>query len=63
MADDVTVMRHGAIVEHGPRFDVLTNPQHPYTRELIASLPGNRIADPLEHGNADEIPDELESAS
>ncbi|GAA2525372.1 ABC transporter ATP-binding protein [Microbacterium mitrae] len=63
VADDVTVMRRGAIVEHGPRFDVLTNPQHPYTRELIASLPGNRIADPLEHGNADEIPDELESAS
>ena len=62
VADDVTVMRHGSVVEHGARFDVLTNPQHPYTRELIASLPGNRIADPLEHGNADDVPDELESA-
>lgn len=49
IADDVAVMRHGEIVEVGSRFDVLTAPQHAYTRELIASLPGNRIGDPLTH--------------
>ncbi|MFT4229821.1 MAG: ABC transporter ATP-binding protein [Microbacterium sp.] len=52
VADDVVVMRHGAVVETGTRFDVLTAPQHPYTRELIESLPGNRIADPLTHEDA-----------
>lgn len=49
IADDVAVMRRGEIVEVGSRFDVLTAPQHAYTRELIASLPGNRIGDPLTH--------------
>lgn len=44
IADEVTVMRYGQIVEKGPRFDVLTDPQHGYTRELIAALPGNSIA-------------------
>ncbi len=43
IADEVTVMRHGSIVEHGHRFDVLTRPSHPYTRELIAALPGNTL--------------------
>jgi peptide/nickel transport system ATP-binding protein len=39
VADRVAVMRHGEIVEHGRALDVLTHPQHPYTRNLLASAP------------------------
>jgi peptide/nickel transport system ATP-binding protein len=40
IADDVAVMRHGAIVEAGPREQIFGSPQHAYTRELLDSLPG-----------------------
>jgi peptide/nickel transport system ATP-binding protein len=39
VADRVAVMRHGEIVETGAVRDVLTRPQHPYTRSLLASAP------------------------
>ena len=39
IADRVAVMRHGALVEHGAAADVLTHPQHDYTRALIAAVP------------------------
>lgn len=39
-ADRVAVMYAGRIVEHGPVRDVLRQPQHPYTRGLISSMPG-----------------------
>ena len=39
VADRVAVMRHGEIVETGPVHDVLTSPQHPYTRSLLAAVP------------------------
>jgi peptide/nickel transport system ATP-binding protein len=51
VADTVTVLRAGQVVESGPRFDVLTRPQHPYTRDLIESLPQHPA---LEHGAAME---------
>lgn len=38
-ADQVAVMYAGRIVEHGPVREVLREPQHPYTRGLLASLP------------------------
>ena len=40
MADDVVVMYLGEVVEHGAKADVLTSPRHPYTKALMASLPG-----------------------
>lgn len=38
-ADEVIVMYRGDIVEQGPVEGVLNNPQHPYTRALIACIP------------------------
>src|ERR1700737_2551576 len=40
IADRVVVMRQGRIVETGDKEDVLANPQHPYTRMLLSSVPG-----------------------
>jgi oligopeptide/dipeptide ABC transporter ATP-binding protein len=40
LADQVAVMYAGRIVERGPASDVLAAPGHPYTRGLLASVPG-----------------------
>jgi peptide/nickel transport system ATP-binding protein len=40
MADRVAVMYAGKIVEEGPVRDILRNAQHPYTKSLLASIPG-----------------------
>ncbi len=37
MADDLTVMRQGKIVEDGRADQMFNDPQHPYTRELLHS--------------------------
>jgi peptide/nickel transport system ATP-binding protein len=37
--DEVLVMRHGRLVEHGPVGDVLGAPAKPYTRELLGAVP------------------------
>lgn len=39
LADDILIMRTGEIVERGKPDAVFANPQHPYTRQLIASIP------------------------
>ncbi|WP_259362964.1 dipeptide ABC transporter ATP-binding protein [Curtobacterium sp. ME12] len=50
LADDVVVMQHGVVVEQGPVGDVLRDPQHPYTKRLLAAIPsahapGARLSD------------------
>lgn len=39
IADDVAVMYMGRIVEHGTAEQVFNNPQHPYTKALMKSVP------------------------
>ena len=40
ICDDVMVMQHGRIVEQGPAGEILTQPQQPYTRQLLEAAPG-----------------------
>ena len=39
MADSVTVLRSGEVVESGDVVTLFASPQHAYTRELIAAIP------------------------
>jgi peptide/nickel transport system ATP-binding protein len=39
IADRVAVMQHGSFVEQGTALSVVQNPEHPYTRQLIAAVP------------------------
>ena len=39
MADDILVMNQGEIVERGTSDEIYANPQHPYTRQLLAAIP------------------------
>ncbi len=43
MADRVAVMYAGQIVEVAPVKELFTNPQHPYTRSLLNSLPSEEL--------------------
>ena len=43
IADEVAVLFHGDVVEHGPVMEIFNHPKHPYTQGLIACRP------PLDH--------------
>ncbi|MDW4551335.1 ABC transporter ATP-binding protein [Defluviimonas sp. D31] len=53
IADRVCVMQGGEIVEQGPVAEIFANPQHPYTKKLLAAEPKGR-PDPVPEG-AEEI--------
>jgi peptide/nickel transport system ATP-binding protein len=42
MADRILVMYAGRVLEHGPTYDVIRRPHHPYTRALVAAIPDVR---------------------
>ncbi len=39
LADRIAVMRRGVLVETGTSQEIFSNPQHPYTQELLAAVP------------------------
>ena len=39
LCDEVVVMQHGRVIEHGPTAAVLDSPREDYTRTLIAAIP------------------------
>ncbi|MBS0244243.1 MAG: ABC transporter ATP-binding protein, partial [Proteobacteria bacterium] len=43
-ADRVVVLYAGRVMEEGPVAAVFQRPRHPYTRALIASIPGRDLA-------------------
>ena len=45
MADEISVMYLGRVVEYGPAETLLSNPMHPYTKALFASTP--KLGEPL----------------
>jgi peptide/nickel transport system ATP-binding protein len=48
IADRIGVMCRGQLVEVGRREQIFTNPQHPYTRALLAAVPYPDLARPLD---------------
>lgn len=54
IADKVAVMKDGRIVELADRETLFRDPQHEYTRMLLAALPGSRIDEAPEGQAADE---------
>ncbi|AUZ88006.1 ABC transporter ATP-binding protein [Arthrobacter agilis] len=43
ISDYVCVMKDGELVEAASSEEVFQNPRHPYTRRLLASIPGNEL--------------------
>jgi peptide/nickel transport system ATP-binding protein len=46
MADDILVMNKGEIVERGTSDEIYANPQHPYTKQLLAAIPRGHAPSP-----------------
>jgi len=43
ISDYVCVMKDGALIEAASSEEIFTNPRDPYTRNLLASIPGNEL--------------------
>lgn len=60
LADRVVVMYLGRVVEDGPTAQIFENPQHPYTRALLAAAPS---VDPAHQHSAPPILGDVPSPS
>ncbi len=57
ISDNIIVLHRGETVECGPIEDVLTQPRHPYTQDLIASIPK---PDPSQKWDDKVVDDQME---
>lgn len=48
VADEVTIMRAGVVVESAPRQQLFTAPRHEYTKALLAAMPGSTLEESLD---------------
>ena len=46
VCDEVIVLQNGRIVEQGSPDQLFQHPQHPYTRRLLAAVPGHALRTP-----------------
>ena len=56
LSQRIAVMRHGYLVEVGPTKEIVTDPQHPYTKRLLSAVP---VPDPAEQTRRRELRDAL----
>ena len=56
-SDKAVILKRGQIVETGPTDEVFGNPRHPYTRDLLASVPElhRRWSEPVEAPFAEPV--------
>ncbi len=62
-ADDVVVMYLGRVVERAPVRAIMKSPRHPYTRGLLASLPGSHGAGRVQGQRLPSIPGSVPALS
>jgi ABC-type glutathione transport system ATPase component len=55
VSDEVVVLYHGDIVEHGTAADLYERPQHAYTRALLDAVPGAPGFDITPHPQEDSV--------
>ena len=48
VCDRIAVMRYGEIVEYRPTVELFAGSEHPYTRELLAAVPGKHLGLPAQ---------------
>ncbi|WP_298129086.1 ABC transporter ATP-binding protein [Micropruina sp.] len=56
LSQRIAVMRHGYLVEVGPTKEIVSDPQHPYTKRLLAAVP---VPDPAEQRRRRELRDAI----
>jgi len=55
VADDVTVLRDGAVVEQAPILDIFDRPRDEYTRDLLAARPVLDVSGPQPNPDAEPL--------
>ncbi|MCJ1714896.1 ABC transporter ATP-binding protein [Curtobacterium sp. VKM Ac-2922] len=63
MADEIAVMRRGEVVEHQATAELFADPQHEYTKALLAAVPdGTRPGGPDHHRHDATVPETVTDA-